>query len=94
MFYLKNIKFRKQNITVKCYIGKNIDEEILNDFNFYNSKLEKYFLENKIKFNVVNINKKNKIGYFIYIGKKRYVLDGVYTDSDLIEKVQNYIIMD
>ena len=87
VLYVNKLHGIKDNISVEAYLGKNAGEELVQDFNFYNAKLEKYFSGRDIKFKIINSNDENEAGYIIHIGNKKYVFNGILTDTDLIGKI-------
>jgi len=80
---------KDNNIKIEAIRNKNIDSEILDDFDYYNNKLAKYFLlKSNIDFKIVE-NSTSNLGYIIILSnRQKFFLNGVYTEIDFIKKIE------
>ena len=74
-----------QKLEIKAYYGKNIENETLADFKFYNKKLQKIFLKKGVSFREVSCKDKKGVGYIVVVNGNPHIYKGVYTDVDLLD---------
>lgn len=74
-----------KKIEIKAYYGQSVEKETIEDFKFYNRKLQKIFLKRGILFSEVSCKNKKGVGYLVIMNGHVKTYEGVYTDVDFLD---------